>query len=98
MCIKAGNNELDSVRALMSMSLNALISEVFDKDLEDLDGNLSLYEDLAMNAHQQQELGELIAEYFDGLSIDLTAINTLQELFDSIIEVEFEEMPRKDRE
>jgi len=82
----------------MSMSLNALISEVFDKDLEDLDGNLSLYEDLAMNAHQQQELGDLIEEYFDGLSIDLTAINTLQELFDSVVEMEFEEMPGNDLE
>ncbi len=93
MCIKAGNNELGSVKALMSMSLNALIAEVFEQDLEKLEKSLSLTHDLGMNELKQAELSNLIAEYFDDLNVDFTRIDTLEELFQTVIEVEFEQLP-----
>ncbi len=90
MCIKAGDNELDSVKALMTMSLNALIAEVFNKDLEELEPELSLTRDLTMDKNKQQELAGLIAEYFDGLSIDFTQNDTLDKLFSTVVSAEFE--------
>ena len=90
MCIKAGDDELDSVKALITMSLNALIAEVFDKELEELELNLSLTEDLGMDLEKQQQLSHLIAEYFDGLSIDFSKIDNLNDLFQSVVEAEFE--------
>ena len=90
MCIKAGDDELDSVKALMTMSLNALIAEVFDKDLEELELSLSLTRDLGMNSQKQQELAELIDEYFDGLSVDFSKNDSLGALFQTVVNSEFE--------
>lgn len=90
MCIKTGNDELDSVKALMTMSLNALIAEVFDKDLDELELSLSLTNDLGMNFDKKQELTELIDEYFDGLYIDLSKNDSLEALFQTVVEAEFE--------
>ncbi len=92
MCIKVGNNELDSVKALMTMSLNALIADVFEIDLDDIDRQLSLRNDLGMNSEKEQELNALIREYFDGLEVDLNKNDRLDALFQSIIDTEFEMM------
>ena len=94
MCIKAGNDELDSVKALMTMSLNALIAEVFDKDLDELSLNLSLTKDLSMDSEKQQELSSLIDEYFDGLDVDFSENDSLQELFQTVVNSEFESVSR----
>ena len=93
MCIKTGRNELSSVKALMAMSLNALLASVFDKELSELEPEMSLTRDLAMDADKQQELSEMIAEYFDGLTIDFSTVDTLEDLFNVIVEVEFEDLP-----
>ena len=93
MCIKTGRNELSSVKALMTMSLNALLASVFDKELSELEPEMSLTRDLAMDADKQQELSEMIAEYFDGLTIDFSTVDTLEDLFNVIVEVEFEDLP-----
>jgi len=92
-CIKAGNNELGSVKALMSMSLNALIAEVFEQDLEKLKKSLSLTRDLGMNELKQAELSHMIAEYFDDLNVNFAKIDTLEQLFQTVVEVEFEDIP-----
>jgi hypothetical protein len=90
MCIKAGNDELDSVKALMTMSLNALIAEVFDVELDEIDRNLSLSRDLGMDSEKENELNELIEEYFDGLVINFTKNDSLDALFQTLIDTEFE--------
>lgn len=90
MCIKAGNDELDSVKALMAMSLNALIAEVFDVGLDEIDRNLSLSRDLGMDSEKENELNELIEEYFDGLVINFTKNDSLDALFQTLIDTEFE--------
>ena len=94
MCIKAGVDELDSVKALMTMSLNALIAEVFDKELDELELSLSLTRDLGMNSQKQQELAELIDEYFDGLSVDFSKNDSLDALFQTVVNAEFEAVSR----
>ncbi len=94
MCIKAGVNELDSVKALMTMSLNALIAEVFDKDLDELELGLSLTQDLGMDSEKQQELTALIDEYFDGLVVDFSQNDSLESLFQTVVTSEFEMVSR----
>lgn len=90
MCIKVENNELDSVKALMTMSLNALIAEVFDVEPDEINRNLSLRKDLGMDTEKKQELTELIAEYFDGLVINFSTNDSLDVLFKTVIDTEFE--------
>lgn len=93
MCIKYGNNELSTVKALMSMSLNSIIADVFDMDLDDIKLELNLRNDMHMNNNQQSGLAEMIAEYFDGLQVDFDSIHTLNDLFEIVIEKEFRDIP-----
>lgn len=93
MCIKVRKNELGTVKALMTMTLNALIADIFDKELDELEPHLSLTNDLLMDKEKQQELSDMIAEYFDGLLIDFSSIDSLEDLFNCVVEVEFETIP-----
>ena len=94
MCIKVRKNELSTVKALMTMSLNALLADVFDKQLGELSPKLSLKTDLGMDQEKQQLLAQRIAEYFDGLSVDFSRIDTLEDLFYVVVEREFETIPK----
>ncbi len=90
MCIKIGNDELDTVKGLMTMCLNALISDIFDIDSEDLTLEMSLTNTLSMDDQQSRELTEQISEYFDGLEINLIENDSLEELFNAVVAAEFE--------
>ena len=90
MCIKYGNDELDTVRSLMSMTLNSAIAMVFDLDLDDIQLTMHLKQDLKMTEQQALELQEMVAEYFDGIELDLNELNTIEDLFDYVIHQEFE--------
>jgi len=94
-CIKSGNSELSTVKSLMTMSLNSIIADVFDKDLDDIALELSLRSDLNMTDAQQQELAEVIAEYFDDLIVDFDKVDTLDDLFNIVVEAEFEHIPEE---
>lgn len=89
MCIKIAEDELGTVKALMTMSLNAIIADVFDLDLDDIKAELCLREDLNMSAGQQQQLVDVIGEYFDDISVNLDEIKTLGELFERVVFSEF---------
>jgi hypothetical protein len=93
MTIKTKRNELSLVRSLMTMSLNAIVADVFNLELDELNRELNLIADLAMDATKQQELSTLIAEYFDGLTVDFDQIQTLDDLFQTVVNVEFELLP-----
>ena len=95
MCIKAGNNELGTVKALMAMSLNSIIADVFDLDLDDIAPYQKLRTDLHMDAARQSELADLIAEYFDGLLLDFSQIQTVDDLFNVVVENEFRCIPEE---
>lgn len=93
MCIKVGKNELSSVKGLMSMSLNAIIADLFDKEPEELDRSLRLREDLGMTPEQGQELVDTVAEYFDDLALNLDQIQTLGDMFNVVVEQAFQDIP-----
>jgi len=93
MCIKAGNNELSSVKSLMTISLNAIIADVFELDLDDISPQLNLHTDLGMSEEKQLELADMVDEYFDGLKLDFYCLDTLSDLFDVVIEQEFKDIP-----
>jgi hypothetical protein len=85
MCIKAGEDELDSVKALMTMSLSAIIADIFERDLDAIDPWVHMYADLNMDAQKRQVLEGMIAEYFDGLYVDFTRIEFLADLFEQVV-------------
>ncbi len=88
MCIKIGDDEFDTVRNLMRMSLLALISETLEVDIDALDESQPLAPLLARNGAFGSELAELIADYFDGLRVEPSDYSTLGELFSAVIEAD----------
>lgn len=95
MCIKVGNNELSSVKGLMTISLNAIIADVFELEFDEISTQMDLRADLGMDMEKQTELAELVEEYFDGLKIDFARINSLGDLFEVVVEQEFKDIPEE---
>lgn len=95
MCIKVGNNELSSVKGLMTISLNAIIADVFELEFDEISTQMDLRADLGMDMKKQTELAELVEEYFDGLKIDFARINSLGDLFEVVVEQEFKDIPEE---
>ncbi|MBI5463145.1 MAG: hypothetical protein HY941_13245 [Gammaproteobacteria bacterium] len=93
MCIKIGDSEFSTVKALMTMSLNSILADVFAVDIDAIELSTHLRNDLAMSEEKQAELGELIADYFDGLHIDFGAIATVNDLCTLVVEQEFKAIP-----
>lgn len=90
MCIKAGKDELDSVKNLMIMSLKAVVASALDAEIEDVTPAARLVEDLKMGAEEREFLEDLVADTFDGLKVDLTRIATVGELLEVVVMKEFE--------
>ncbi len=93
MCFKAGIDELDTVKNLMSMSLNALIADTLEVELDAIHPHLRLVTDLGMDADKAQLLKEGIAEYFDGLEVDLVGIESVADLLEVVVLNEFAGLP-----
>ncbi len=91
-CIKAGKNELASVRALMDMSLNALIADTFEVEIDEIENALELRNDLGMKQTEEVELKENISEYFDGLEVNMNHMVTIGDLHQMVVDHEFEDI------
>lgn len=89
MCIRAGNNELESVKNLMGMSLKAVVADALHTDIDTIFDDSRLVEDLHMSANDELELEEMIADVFDGLQIKVHTTPTVGALLDQVVMKEF---------
>ena len=89
MCIRAGSNELESVKNLMGMSLMAVIAESLDTDIDDIQETDRLVNDLHMDAEGKQQLESMIADVFDGLKVNLNTTLSVGALIDKVVMSEF---------
>ena len=89
MCIRAGSNELESVKNLMSMSLMAVIAEALEVEIEAIHEGAHLSGDLKMKGDGRQRLEAMIAEVFDGLHVNLNTTQTVNALLDKVVMSEF---------
>jgi len=93
MCIRAGNNELESVKNLMGMSLKAVVADALHTDIDTIFDDSRLIEDLHMSANDEHELEEMIADVFDGLQINVHNTPTVGALLDMVVMKEFSGLP-----
>lgn len=93
MCIRAGSNELESVKNLMGMSLKAVVADALHADIDNVFDHSRLVEDLHMSANDEQELEAMIADVFDGLRVDLHQTPTVAALLDQVVLKEFSGLP-----
>ena len=89
MCIRAGSNELESVKNLMGMSLKAVVADALNADIEDVNDHSRLVEDLHMSANDEVELEAMIADVFDGLHINVHETPTVAALLERVVTKEF---------
>lgn len=89
MCIRAGSNELESVKNLMAMSLMAVISETLETDIDAIEESSNLRQDLGMDDAGKARLEQMIADYFDGLEINLNTTPTVATLLERVVMSEF---------
>ncbi|PKM43882.1 MAG: hypothetical protein CVV05_13620 [Gammaproteobacteria bacterium HGW-Gammaproteobacteria-1] len=92
MCIKAGTNELESVKNLMGMALKAVVADALQADLDEVVDEARLVEDLRMGSAESQVLRELIADTFDGIEVDLHQTPTFSALLDRVVLSEFRDI------
>ncbi len=93
MCIRAGSNELESVKNLMGMSLKAVVADALHADIDSVLDDSRLVEDLHMSANDEHTLEAMIADVFDGLKIDLHSTPTVGALLDQVVTKEFCGLP-----
>ena len=89
MCIRAGSNELESVKNLMGMSLMAVIAESLDIEIDEVEETHRLVADLHMDSEGKQRLESMIAEVFDELKVNLNTTPTVNSLLDKVVMSEF---------
>jgi len=93
MCIRVGNDELESVKNLMGMSLMAVVAEALQADLDDVSEEARLVEDLHMTPATERELKAMIADVFNGLEVDLSTTPTVAALLEKVVLNEFADLP-----
>lgn len=92
MCIRVGNDELESVKNLMGMSLMAIVAEALEADLDEISEEARLVEDLHMDQPHEVELKAMIADIFNGLDVDLHATPTVASLLEKVVLNEFADL------
>lgn len=93
MCIRAGGeNELESVKNLMSMSLMAIIADSFDIEIDEIENSDHLVTDLKMSDTIKSTLEEQIADIFDGLQLNLNLVDTVGTLLELVVHNEFKDV------
>ncbi|MCG6936855.1 MAG: hypothetical protein LJE83_01605 [Gammaproteobacteria bacterium] len=90
MCFKAGKDEIDTIRNLMRMSLLVLLSESLEIEAWELSGEARLVEDMKLDKAKAARLKREIAEYFDGLQINLDDTPTVDSLLEKIVETQMQ--------
>ncbi len=89
MCFKIAENNIESVKFQMSMSLIIILSKVFELDVNEINMELNLTTDLGLNEDKEIQLKEYIAEYFDGCNINISEDCTIQTIHDEVVLCQF---------
>jgi hypothetical protein len=66
------------------------LSESLETEVEEISGNARLVEDLKLDRAKAVRLEKLIAEYFDGLQINLDDTLTVDSLLEKIVEIQMQ--------
>lgn len=90
MCIRAGSDELESVKNLMSMALKVVVADALHAELDEVVDEARLVEDLHMGKQECRTLHDLIADTFDGADIDICHVPTVAALLERVVHIEFQ--------
>jgi acyl carrier protein len=86
MCGKLGENEIESMRNMLTMVVYAVLADIFNKDISAISQNNDLQNDLGMTMIIQRKLDIAINDIFDDLHLDFERIKTVQDVIDQVID------------
>ena len=91
MCIKidGADSEMETIKCLMSMSLNAIISDVCHIDIDEINMKQNLIDDLHIDSDKKLKLQQMVAEYFDDYQLNISDNCTIQELHNNVVLTNF---------
>ncbi len=86
MCGKFGDDEIESMRNMMSLAVYSVLADIFDVNMSEISPNSDLENDLRMTASIREQLDEKIKEMFDNFHVDFSKAKNVQDIVDQIIE------------
>ena len=89
MRIKLDDNELDTMKELLTMALNAVVAEFLNVDVDRVHPGSRLKSDLGMSPAAKKRLQKEIAFIFDYEEIDIPNGMKVEELVDQVAKLEF---------
>jgi hypothetical protein len=89
MHIKLEDNELDTMKQLLTMALNAVIAEFLNVDVDRVHPGSRLVSDLGISPAVKKRLQKEIAFIFDCKEIDMPNAMKVEELVDQVAHIEF---------
>ena len=87
MCFKieGAENELDTVKSLMTMTVNSIIADLFDLDFDEINPDKCLFKDYQMTNKQENMLKSSISEYFDDYELHIPKSYTIRQLYEDVV-------------
>ena len=89
MRIKLDDDEMDTMKELLTMALNAVIAEFLNVDVDRVHPGSRLTLDLGMSPAVKKRLQKEIAFIFDCTEIDMPNAMKVEELVDQVAHIEF---------
>ena len=89
MRIKLEDNELDTMKELLTMALNAVVAEFLNVGVDRVHPGSRLVSDLGMSPAVKKRLQKEIAFIFDCTEIDMPNAMKVEELVDQVAHTEF---------
>ena len=89
MRIKLDDNELDTMKELLTMALNAVVAEFLNVGVDRVHPGSRLVSDLGMSPAAKKRLQKVIAFIFDCTEIDMPNAMKVEELVDQVAHIEF---------
>jgi hypothetical protein len=88
MRIKLDENELDTMKDILTMALNAVIAECLNVAIDRVNPGSRLVADLGMSLPAKKRLQREIAFIFDCTELDMPDAMTVEELVDQVAHIE----------
>ena len=85
MCGKMGENEIDSMKNMMTMSVYFVIADALEIDAMDLEETTRLDKDLQSTEEMKGRLCDSVKDMFNGFDLKLGVNTSVKEVVDQIV-------------
>ncbi len=85
MCGKMGENEVDSMKNIMTMCVYFVIADVLEVDIMDLEATTNLDKDLHCTVEMKRQLSTTMKDMFNGFSLEFEPDMSVKEVINQVM-------------